>query len=93
MTTWDLYCALHIGGPLTVLGPKCHTSSCTGVAAARVHWVTGPIEVCEGCAAGWRRIATLGLGMHLLVEPVRYMPVGPGAPDDTEQRMGLLELN
>lgn len=93
MTLWDLYCAVHLAGELAVLGPKCHTASCTEVAAARVHWPTGPIDVCEACTAGWRRIAARGLGMHLLVEPVSYTPVGPRAPDDTEQRMGLLELD
>jgi hypothetical protein len=93
MTTWDLYCAIHLAGELTVLGPKCHTAVCAEVVAARVHWPSRPIEVCERCANNWRHLASVGFGMHLAVEPVRYTPVGPLAPDDTEQRMRLLELN
>lgn len=92
MTTWELYCAVWLDGEITVLGPKCHTANCAEVATARVHWPTGPIEVCEDCAERRRLIAERGLAMHLYVEAVRFKPVGPRAPDDTEQRMRLLEL-
>lgn len=87
MTTWDLYCALH-ALDLTVLGPKCHSVACPEPVAARVHWVTGPIEVCAGCTARWQRIA-VALGMVVRVESVEYMP--PGL-DDFEQRCRLLDL-
>lgn len=92
MTTWHLYCAIHLSGELTVLGPKCHSGPCLAVVTTRVHWPTGPLDVCGGCALAWARIAeTLGYVMH--EEPLHYTPVGPDAPDDTEQRMQLLELN
>jgi len=90
VTTWDLYCAVHLG-ELTVLGPKCHTMICAEVVTARIHWPTGPLDVCDGCASAWCRIATtLGHAVH--VEQLEYTPVGPRGPDDTEQRMRLLEL-
>lgn len=90
MTTWDLFCAVHLAEDLTVLGPKCQTADCIAVVAARVHWVTGPIEVCAACEAHWRRVANVGFDMALHVESLSYTP---GGLDDTEQRMRLLELS
>lgn len=92
MTTWHIYCAIHFAGELTVLGPKCETAGCPSVVTDRVHWPTGPLDVCSGHAAAWLRVAR-ALGCMVHVEPLHYTPVGPGAPDDTEQRMRLLELS
>jgi hypothetical protein len=90
VTTWDLYCALHLSEPttLTVLGPKCHSVECLEPVAARVHWVTGPLLVCSACGGRFRRIGA-ALGMTVHIDAVEYTPTGL---DDAEQRFRLLEL-
>lgn len=87
MTTWDLYCALHLD-ELTVLGRKCHSVECLQPVSARVHWVTGPLDLCIECTVRWRRVAD-ALGMVLHVEVTDYTQ--PGL-DDTEQRFAMMEL-
>jgi hypothetical protein len=49
--------------------PKCHEPR---FATRRVHWVTGPIEYCDPCAAQMLRVAEV-LGTHVHVEE---LPLG-----------------
>lgn len=89
MTGWQLYCALYCT-EFTVLGPKCNSVDCLGVATAIVHWPSGPIRCCDACTARWRDIAARGLGMHLVVEPLPL--ITPPGLDDAEQRFRMMEL-
>jgi hypothetical protein len=89
VTTWDLYCAVHLAGPLTVLGPACSQAECAEPAVSLVHWPSGPIRCCERHATRWREVAT-AMGVHVVVEE---LPVwAPPERDDFEQRCALLEM-
>ena len=44
------------------MSDQCHSSDCDGPAWVRVHWVTGPVEVCLSCAKAFVVVAEV-LGM------------------------------
>lgn len=39
------------------------------VAAVLMHWVTGPVEYCHGCAHRMRQVAAV-MGTHVAEEPI-----------------------
>lgn len=44
---------------------KCRTSVCETDATHRVHWPSGPIDVCIVCAVRWGNIAhAMGMVLH-----------------------------
>lgn len=88
MTGWDLFCAAHFAGEITVLGPKCEQSECIDLVTALVHWPSGPVRCCERHTARWREVARV-MGVHLVVEPIFYQR---GGLDDAEQRFAAMEL-
>jgi hypothetical protein len=84
---------------ITVAGSPtiCGTSSCDFLADVRVHWPSGPVEVCPRCANKLVAVAE-ALGTHVHVEQTaesehRYELARMAADDATAVRGSLLELD
>ena len=89
LSLWFIACCHNFDGGLVVLGPKCHAVDWAAPAVSVVHWPSGPIRCCAGCAAHSADVADRGLGMHLHVEAIYYQRCGL---DDAEQRFAAMDL-
>ena len=86
MTTWHLYCALHLGR-LVVLGPCCTDAGCSRVATWRTFWPGQTSVKCTAHRDGWARIAA-AMGFVMQSRPLDIDPVG----DASEVRFQQMEL-